>query len=90
MVARFFHFTDMLHMHGVLILKTRQKSSQFSPLLPLRKRPNDVRNGVVLALSSTWPQIDLIPRTSLQKPLVRWPADVAAIKEMWPDDIDSA
>lgn len=49
-----------------------------------------MRNGVVLALSSTWPQVDLIPRTSLQKPLVRWSADVATIEEMWPNDIDSA
>jgi hypothetical protein len=49
-----------------------------------------VWDRIILALAFGWAEIDLGPFPSLQKPLVRWPRDVAAVEEMRPYDIDKA
>lgn len=59
-----------------------------SHLTLLRESPNNVRQCIVLALPNTRLQIDLLPLSSLQQPFICWPANIAAAKEMRPDQIN--
>jgi hypothetical protein len=57
-------------------------------LLCLGKGTENVRHGVELAFTSSSLQFNLVPFPGLQQPLIRRPADIASIEEMWPNEID--
>jgi hypothetical protein len=57
-------------------------------LLCLGKATEHMRHSVELALSNPSPQLNLVPFSSLQQPLISRPAKIASIEEMWPKDID--
>ena len=56
--------------------------------LPLRKRTNNMRQGIVWALALARPQARLLPLASLQQPLVCRTCNVAAIEKMTPDWVE--
>jgi hypothetical protein len=49
-----------------------------------------MRQRIVLALPNTRLQIDLFPLASLQQPLISRSANIAAAKEMRPNQIDES
>lgn len=61
-----------------------------SHLASLCERANDVRQRIILALPNTRLQINLFPLTSSQQPLVRRSADIAATKEVRPNEVDES
>lgn len=58
--------------------------------LPLGKSANDVWHRVIPALALARLQINLLPITSRQQPLVGRSVDVAAVEHMFPNMVDAA
>lgn len=48
-----------------------------------------MRNSIVFALARCRSQVDLLPVSGLQQPLVRGTRDIAAVEEVRPDDVDA-